>query len=550
MTPRANAAIEVDSKFDLAAQGGIYGIQVAADGFLKAFARHARAGSLMVLAQESHLALARAALAESGRDDLPLVPLARQDELSRAGCLMRYDLPLATNAWFRRTLGERAYSLCGLTHSLSGSGVYRTLWENLMAPLQPWDALICTSRAAKAMLTRYFQGHAEYLAARGAPGLTWVAQLPVIPLGVALDSFPEPAAMAATRQAFRAAWEIDAEDVAVLFVGRLNLTSKAHPFAMFAALEAAARRNSRRLHFLMAGWFPAPALRQSMATLAHDICPSVRVAFIERPDEERKRQALYGSDMFLSLSDNIQETFGLAPVEAMAAGLPTVVSDWDGYRDTVLDGLTGLTVPTVMAPPGLGEDFGERHGFGIDDYPRYLVHASQCTAVDIAKAAEALANLAGDAELRARMGAAGRARVRDHLDWRHVIATCQELWAELAARRAGDAGLGLGAANPLHPDPFTLFQDFTSAVLDGDMRLRPASGDGRAALRRALSSPLLALAAPHLAPRPTCEAVLARLAAEGPLPAGRLLDMVPAEARPRLHRTLAWLLKMDVLAVG
>ena len=41
----------------------------------------------------------------------------------------------------------------------------------------------------------------------------------------------------------------------------------------------------------------------------------------------------------MSLADNIQETFGLTPVEAMAAGLPCVMSDWDGYRDTVRDGV-------------------------------------------------------------------------------------------------------------------------------------------------------------------------------------------------------------------
>ena len=33
--------------------------------------------------------------------------------------------------------------------------------------------------------------------------------------------------------------------------------------------------------------------------------------------------------MFVSLSDNIQETFGLTPIEGMASGLPLIVSDAD-----------------------------------------------------------------------------------------------------------------------------------------------------------------------------------------------------------------------------
>ena len=53
------------------------------------------------------------------------------------------------------------------------------------------------------------------------------------------------------------------------------------------------------------------------------------------------------ADLFLSLVDNPQETFGLAPVEAMAAGVPVVVSDWDGYRYTVSDGVEGFRVPTL-----------------------------------------------------------------------------------------------------------------------------------------------------------------------------------------------------------
>ena len=53
------------------------------------------------------------------------------------------------------------------------------------------------------------------------------------------------------------------------------------------------------------------------------------------------------ADIFLSLVDNPQETFGLAPVEAMAAGVPVVVSDWDGYRYTVSDGVEGFRISTL-----------------------------------------------------------------------------------------------------------------------------------------------------------------------------------------------------------
>ena len=34
------------------------------------------------------------------------------------------------------------------------------------------------------------------------------------------------------------------------------------------------------------------------------------------------------------------------PVEAMASGLPVIVSDWDGYKETVRDGVDGFRIPT------------------------------------------------------------------------------------------------------------------------------------------------------------------------------------------------------------
>ena len=36
----------------------------------------------------------------------------------------------------------------------------------------------------------------------------------------------------------------------------------------------------------------------------------------------------------------------------MAAGLPAVVSNWNGYRDTIIDGKTGYLIETNSFEPG------------------------------------------------------------------------------------------------------------------------------------------------------------------------------------------------------
>lgn len=69
---------------------------------------------------------------------------------------------------------------------------------------------------------------------------------------------------------------------------------------------------------------------------------------------------LWACDLLISRADNPQETFGITPLEAMAAGLPSpcIVSDWNGYRDDIVhhseaEEATGLRIPTRLQK-GLG----------------------------------------------------------------------------------------------------------------------------------------------------------------------------------------------------
>ncbi len=81
---------------------------------------------------------------------------------------------------------------------------------------------------------------------------------------------------------------------------------------------------------------------------------------------------------------SLREGFGVVCAEAMAHARPVVATDVGGLRELVVDGETGLLVP-----PG--------------DVPA-LRSAIQC--------------LLGDAELRRRLGEAGRARIAEHFTWK------------------------------------------------------------------------------------------------------------------------------------
>jgi hypothetical protein len=183
--------------------------------------------------------------------------------------------------------------------------------------------------------------------------------------------------------------------------------------------------------------------------------------------------------VFTSLVDNFQETFGLTPIEAMAAGLPCVISDWNGYRDTVRDGMDGFRIPTLSMPPGSGGDIADRYDWGIDSYDFYTFHGSQLVAVDVDAATEAYKKLISDPDLRRRMGESARQRALSHFDWTVILARYVALWEELAERRRSDPAFQprhLPRRRPDRADPFTMFATYPTAAVGLNVALQRRAG--------------------------------------------------------------------------
>src|SRR5688572_2606490 len=238
-------------------------------------------------------------------------------------------------AWLRRFAGQRDYSLCGVTHTICTKNVMAYFGHLATTPVQPWDALICTSTAVKRVVEQTLAEYCDYLAARCGAKPDVPVQLPIIPLGIDAASFARSPDTKIMRAGLRKALEIGDEDIVVLYVGRLNYYAKAHPIPMYLAVERAARTTGKRLHLLQVGWFEQEKEEKAFKDSAEKFCPGVNCLFMDGRRPEVRRQAWASGDIFVSLSDNIQETFGLTPLEAMAAGLPVICTDWDGYQETV-----------------------------------------------------------------------------------------------------------------------------------------------------------------------------------------------------------------------
>jgi hypothetical protein len=370
-----------------------------------------------------------------------------------------------------------------------------------------------------------------------------------VPLGVDLPAIAAAADDGEARASIRAEFGLADEDVLVLWVGRLSFFEKAFPQPMFKAVEEAAAAAGVKVQFVLVGWFPGGEQdRGRYEDAARTYAPTTAVHFVNGEDRARIGALWAGADVFLSLVDNIQETFGITPIEAMAASLPVVVSDWDGYRYTVRDGVDGFLVPTLGGPPGqLGYAMSSRHALLMDSYQLYAGVVAQHTAVHVGKAAEALSALIASPDLRRRMGEAGRERVRTMFDWPVVVEATKAVLDELAAIRASAPGDGLapGGLNPVKGDPFWDFAGFATEVLDGATRLSLRPGVGPADLERTVGQPMDQFGGNWRATVDECGRAL-QLIGDGPITVEALLRHFPGRAW-QIELGLMWMIKLGLV---
>lgn len=377
-----------------------------------------------------------------------------------ARCLYIPGPGIGETAYKRSAFGHSSWSLCGITHTTSSAGAMDSIVDLINAPVMPWDAVICTSTAVKKHVTNVMQSQLDYLKERFGISKFVEPQLPIIPLGVHSQDFSYTED---EKDSSRKKLGIDSDTIVVLYMGRLSFHAKAHPFAMYQALQKARSTTAKSVTLIECGWYPNDEIQKSFHEGAILACPDVKVVQLDGRDAENRKIAWSASDVFCSLSDNIQETFGITPIEAMAAGIPVVVSDWDGYRDTVRDGVDGFTVPTRIPPAGSGGDFALRHAIEIDTYDRYCGFTCTMVEVDIEATAEAFIKLFTNTELRKKMGESGKKRAQSVYDWKTLIPTYEELWSELFQIRSHEKKSR--SVWPARLDPFTSFSHYATEVI-------------------------------------------------------------------------------------
>jgi len=141
------------------------------------------------------------------------------------------------------------------------------------------------------------------------------------------------------RGVFRAAQNIAADAKVVLYLGRIE-PRKGLDLTLAAFAQASSREP--RAFLVLAG-----PEEENYGAILKQIVAQLgivdRVIFTGYLDAETRLKALVDADLFVLTS--YSENFGMAVVEAMAAGLPVILSDMVGIAEDVREEQAGIVVP-------------------------------------------------------------------------------------------------------------------------------------------------------------------------------------------------------------
>jgi glycosyltransferase involved in cell wall biosynthesis len=215
----------------------------------------------------------------------------------------------------------------------------------------------------------------------------------VIPHGLSL-----PAPLPQAPQQLRQQLGIGDSVPVILFLSRL------HPKkGLDLLIEALAQLQSQPFALVIAGE-GTPDYQASLRQLVRDRGLGDRTHFVGFVEGERKALLLQGADLFALTSHS--ENFGIAVLEAMAAGLPTLVTP-------------GVALATVIQAQGLGYVPDQTVAAIGQDLQLWLDQRPQARA----------------------MGQRARAYVAAHYSWQRVAETLITLYAQLGAKQAPSPSL-------------------------------------------------------------------------------------------------------------
>ncbi|MDP2923892.1 MAG: glycosyltransferase family 4 protein [Candidatus Omnitrophota bacterium] len=353
---------------------------------------------------------------------------------------------------------KKYFPICGLTHTISYARlISRDFFYNIVSDLEAFDSIICTSKSVLESLRQIHQLIRKDFSRKFCVNLKFKARLDQLPLGVNSQDYNQN-----NKNASRKRLGLPGKKIIIIYFGRLSISDKADLYPLLFTFRNLLKENKNILLVLAGKNFPG-RYTEKVKKIAREMEISKYMRFFINPSHNEKCLLYSASDIYVSPVDNPQESFGLTVLEAMAAGLPLVVSNWGGYKDIAKHTKTGFLIPTFWA------DCNRQtadYTYLFDSYSSIESFAlGQSVCVDIGKMTEYLNLLIKNKDLRSKMGSNAREYVFKNYDWSVVIPKYERLWDELIDETK--AYKKSPKREPLfYPKYFECFKHYSSHILN------------------------------------------------------------------------------------
>jgi glycosyltransferase involved in cell wall biosynthesis len=412
---------------DLRFQGAIFGAKVAGVEFLKALFKYVQQiETIDVFVSPPSQAVwisFREGLRQQGipvhrfvlRPAVELPKAIRNETFSAFHCTPPPDWG---NLLLLRQFAKEPFICTATMHGISYAFLIPFLATSLLHGVTEGDKLICSSNAQRIALLRLLS-----FASQALPQKMELAKLEqittLIPLGIDPNRF-----LSMDKELARRQWQLPLDGLIILYIGRLTIT-KTDFLPLFRAFREVLKAFPS-CWLVLAGQEYPPGLTQQLARYADELGVKDYIIMLTSIPESAKPSLYNAADIFVSLSHTPEESFGIALLEAMACGLPVVATDWDGYREIIIDGETGYLVPTWWGK--CDDDFNLLALMGAWETDHFYLTQSVAFSVD--SLVEMLSSLLQDAEKRREMGKKGRERIEKMFCWEAIIPNYEQLWLQ------------------------------------------------------------------------------------------------------------------------
>ena len=526
----------------------LMGRNVAGNTFFHALLEHTEIDLLnLIVGNPSHLKHAQNIKETlSANMNVDILSPANLSGISHSGLLFLPGPNIGELCLQRSFVGHTNWSICGITHTTSSARIMDALGNLLIAPMQNWDSVICTSPAVRSHVLAILDAKKNYLNERFGIQKVPNINLPVIPLGIDTRRF-EPLSKNTTTA--RSTLKITDDEIVISFVGRLSWHAKAHPIPMYLAVSEVAKITGKKIVLVECGWYANDSIENVYKNTQSIFSESFRFLHIDGRDPTSVENVYAASDIFVSLSDNIQETFGITPIEAMSAGIPVVVSDWDGYRHSVRDGIDGFRIRTLVPEMAKQQDLIYRYEMKLDTYDYYCGHTSMSNIIDVGQLIHRLTELVQNSDLRVEMGQHGQVRARDHYDWSIIIREYIQHWESLEVDRKSNDDLALAAPSiwPERLDPMIAFKEYPTERLKLNDILEHGAASG-SNLEKILRDHMITYAKQVIMPATATIRILSGFSDK--FKANELAEALAPGNVPLGMRLVASLVKFDVVRIS